>query len=123
MAEQELDTVVRTSFTPIRMILAQRKPISLSVEVRNKGKATKGYTVSVRVPTKFGFDESGLVSTHRVRIKAIDPSQAKDAVFKIFPKFGLTSGNYDFDILVREHDERFDRAIGQISVVTSLRVE
>ncbi len=122
MAESN-QMAVRTSFTPIRMILGQKKPIALSVEVRNKGERVKNYTVSVRVPTKFGFDTSGLVSTHRMRIKNVKHGEAKDAVFTVFGKFGLTPGSYDFDILVREHGERFDQTLDQASVVTSLRVE
>jgi uncharacterized membrane protein len=104
------------------MLVGQKAPIALAVEVRNKGELLRNYTVSVRAPTKFGFDTSGFVSTHRIRIKSVKPGDAKDAVFNIYGKYGLQAGNYDFDILIREHDERFDKTLDQASVVTSLRV-
>lgn len=114
---------VRTSFTPIRMIAGQKDPVALGVQVRNKGARTKNYSVTVKVPFAFGFDKAGLMRDHRVRIKSVNPNQAKEAMFTIFGKFNVTPGFYDFDVVVREHDERFDKITDQQHYDAKLRVE
>jgi len=114
---------VRTSFTPIRMIAGQREPVALGVEIRNKSKRTKSYSVSVKVPFVFGFDKSGLMREHRIRVKNVDPTKAKEAVFNIYGKFNITPGFYGFEVIVREHDERFDKVTDQQHFNTKLRVE
>ena len=114
---------VRTSFTPIRMIAGQKEPVALAVEVRNKSNRTKNYSVSVKVPFVFGFDKSGLMREHRIRIKSVNPARAKEAVFNIYGKFNITPGFYDFDVIVREHDERFDKVVDQQHFNAKLRVE
>ncbi|MCK4327216.1 MAG: hypothetical protein KAW41_01940 [Candidatus Diapherotrites archaeon] len=114
---------VRTSFLPIRMIVGQKEPVSLGVEVRNRGRQTKSYSVSVKVPFAFGFDRSGLMREHRIRIKNVDPTKKKEAKFSIYGKFNITPGFYDFDVIVREHDERFDKITDQQHFPARLRVE
>ena len=95
----------------------------MAVEVTNKGKITRNYSVSLKVPFAFGFDRAGLMREKRIRIKNIAPMKSKDAVFPIFGKFNLTAGFYDFDVIVREHDERFDKVTDQQKFDTKLRVE
>lgn len=114
---------VRTSFTPIRMIAGRREPVALAVEVRNKAKRPKSYSVSVKVPFLFGFDKSGLMRERRIRIRNVAPSKAKEAVFNIYSKFNVVPGFYDFDVIVREHDERFDKVTDQQHFSAKLRVE
>ena len=114
---------VRTSFTPIRMIAGQKEPVALAVEVRNKSNRTKSYSVAVKVPFAFGFDRSGLMREHRIRIKDVNPERAKEAVFSIYGKFNIKPGFYDFDVIVREHDERFDKVVDQQHFEAKLRVE
>ncbi|MFC2175276.1 hypothetical protein ACFLQ2_05460 [archaeon] len=123
METQDDSMYVRTSFLPIRMIAGQKDPVSLGVEVRNRGKATRSYSVSVKVPFAFGFDRSGLMRDHRIRIKNVDPTKKKEALFSIFSKFNVKPGFYDFDVIVREHDERFDKVTDQQHCTTRLRVE
>ena len=105
------------------MIAGQKDPVSLGVEVRNRGRQTKNYSVSVKVPFAFGFDRSGLMREHRIRIKNIDPAKKKEALFSIYGKYGVKPGFYDFDVIVREHDERFDRVTDMQHFPTKLRVE
>lgn len=120
----EKETYVRTSFTPIRMIAGQKDPIALAVEVRNKSTKTKSYSITVKVPFVFGFDKTGLMREHRIRIKNVNPNQAKEAIFSIYGKYGLKPGFYDFDVVVREHDDvRFDKIIDQQQFTVKLRVE
>ena len=124
MAEQQDEGMyVRTSFLPIRMIAGQKEPVSLSVEVRNRANRTKNYSVSVKVPFAFGFDRSGLMREHRVRIKSIDPQKKKEAMFSIYGKYNIKPGFYAFDVVVREHDERFDKVTDLQHFPTKLRVE
>lgn len=115
---------VRTSFTPIRMISGQKDPVALGIQVSNRGERTRCYSVSVKVPFAFGFDRSGLMREHRVRIKNVNPGGAKEAVFNIYGKFNLQPGFYPFDVIVREHaDERFDKITDQQQFEAKLRVE
>ncbi len=60
---------VRTSFTPIRMVAGQKDSVALGIQVTNKGDMVHNYSVSVKVPFAFGFDKSGLMREHRIRIK------------------------------------------------------
>ncbi|MCD6414879.1 MAG: hypothetical protein J7L23_04625 [Candidatus Diapherotrites archaeon] len=120
---EEPETRIRTSFIPIRMISGQREPVSLQVEVTNKSREPRGYSVSVKVPSRFGFDRACLMGEKRVRIGLINPGEAKNAVFTIYSKFNVPAGLYNLDIVVRSHAERFDKVLDQENMTATLRVE
>jgi hypothetical protein len=117
------NVVIRTNFVPLRMISGQKDPVNLQVAITNKTKMLRGYSVSVKAPSKFGFDKSGLMSEKRVRIGFIPPMGTKTAVFSIFGKFSVPSGLYDMDVVVREHEQRYDKVTAMQSAVATLRVE
>lgn len=116
------DTRVRTSFIPIRMVSGQKEPVALHVEITNKSNEPRGYSVSVKVPSKFGFDRACLMGEKRVRIGLVNPNETKTAIFNIYGKFNVPPGLYDLDVVVRAHAERFDKVVAQDQVVATLRV-
>ena len=115
---------VRTSFTPLRMLLWQPNPVHLDVEVLNKTKEAKNYSITVKLPMALGFDKAGLVKEHRIRIGKVEPFKAKDASFDIYCKFNTRPGSYDIDVVVREHEpDRFDKTLSKETTTATLRVE
>ena len=117
------DFHVRTSFTPIRMMSGSRDPVSLSVEVRNKTKSLRNYTLTVKLNTRFGLDPSLLMREKHIRMLNVSPGQAKDAVFSVYGRYNLEPGFYQSTIVVREHANRFDRVLAEDRVIATLRVE
>jgi len=114
---------VRTSFNPIRMMAGQKEPVHLTVEIKNKDDKIRNYSLTVKSPTLFGFDEGRVFKENRARVPDVEPGKAKDVIFTIFAKTAVKPGFYNFDIVVREHDERFDRKLGEQRLTTKLRVE
>lgn len=114
---------VRSVFTPLRLMAGNRDPVSLAVYVANKSDGVRNYSVTVKVPTTFGFDRTGMMHDQRNRIRAVQPGQTGETAFTIYGKFSVKHGFYPFSILVREHDERFDKTFDEKVLVTKLRIE
>ncbi|MBN3037328.1 MAG: hypothetical protein JW834_02690 [Candidatus Diapherotrites archaeon] len=120
---EEFDTMqVRTSFTPIRMMAAENQPVVMHVEVRNKSAINKNYSVTLKLPSELGFDAAFVMKEKRVRIANVEPNRAKDAVFTVFGKRRIQPGMYDMSVVVREHDERFDKSQKKEECKATLRV-
>jgi len=113
---------VRTSFTPLRMVAGQKRPVVLAIEVFNKTRDMRNYSVSVKLPFVFSFGPGILLKEKRIRIGKVEPGKSKDALFKVYGKYNIVVGNYPVGIVVKEHGERFDQAIGEMKLPTSLRV-
>ncbi len=114
---------IRTSFLPIRMVIEQKQPVTLNVEVKNTEESKRNYTVVVSLPGKLGFDRAGLEREHRIRLYDLEPGAWGEAKFKIWPKFGLKPGMYNIEVYVREHPEgRFDKDLSISRVEAQLRV-
>ena len=120
---EEQRMYVRSVFTPLRLMAGNRDPVSLAVYVSNKSRDIRNYSVTIKVPTIFGFDRTGLMHDQRNRIRAVQPGQVGETAFTIYPKYGVKHGFYPFSVLVREHDERFDKTIDEKALETKLRVE
>lgn len=114
---------IRTNFVPLRMIVGQKEPVNLHVAVTNKTDAPRAYSVNVKAPSKFGFDKAGLMGDKRIRIGFVGPSETKTAIFSVYGKFNTPSGLYDMDVVIREHDQRFDKVVSVERAVATLRVE
>ena len=113
---------IRTNFVPLRMIIGQKEPVNLHIAVTNKTESPRGYSVNIKAPSKFSFDKSGLMGEKRIRIGFIPAQGTKTAVFNIYGKFNVPEGLYDMDVVVREHDQRFDKVAGVERAVATLRV-
>jgi len=100
---------IRTNFVPLRMIVGQKDPVNLHIAVTNKTDEARGYSITVKAPSKFGFDRSGLMGERRIRVGYVSSQETKTAVFNIYGKHGLKSGLYDLDVTIREHDQRKNR--------------
>jgi uncharacterized membrane protein len=118
------NTGVRSSFSPIRMIVGQKDPVKLAVEVANKDDHAKVYSVSVKLPFSFGFDKVGLMRENRKRVGYVNANSRVDVSFPIYGRYGLKPGLYDIDVLVRHHEsDRYDKTVDEIPHTTQLRVE
>jgi uncharacterized membrane protein len=118
-----MSTYVRTGFTPLRLIAGQQTPIMLGVEIRNKADAQRNYSITVKTPTQFAFGEEMVFREERKRIEGVAPLGSKEATFRIRPKFNVQPGFYDFEIVVRAHDDRFDKVVEETKTFAKLRVE
>ncbi len=114
---------VRTGFLPIRLVIGQDKPVTLTIEVKNTEEEPRFFSVNVSLPNKLGFDKAGLTTEGRHRIGRIEPGEWTSTNFKIYPKFGIKEGIYDIDVYVREHPlSRFDKDLSVAKTTASLRV-
>ncbi len=115
---------VRTNFNPLRMMVGQKKPVQLNVEIKNKTSGTKSYSVLTKVPSFFGFDRSGLIRNKRKRAKRVKGKGKRKVTFDIYGKPGLSKGLYSIDIVVREHEkDRLDKTNEKVEHSETLRVE
>ena len=92
---------VRASFTPLRFVAGQDRPVMLAIEVFNKSNELRNYSVSVKLPFEFSFEGANLLKEKRIRIGNVMPGQSKDAVFKINGKYNVQPGSYKVGIHVR----------------------
>ncbi|GEM_PF-3338530 len=114
---------IRTSFLPIRLVIGQERPVTLTVEVKNTEEEPRNFSVNVSLPKKLGFDRAGLTTEARQRLGTIEPGEWGSASFKIYSKFGIKEGIYDIDVYVREHPiGRFDKDLAVGKTRASLRV-
>lgn len=113
---------ITTSFSPIRVVRGDKSPVVLEIKIRNDYPNSKLASVMVKAPFSLGFDSVGLFRETRRRIGYLKSGMEKTIPIQLFPKTNIGEGNYNIDIKVYSHRERYDKNEKEFNLNASLRV-
>jgi len=101
--------IIKTRFTPIRMIVGQKDPVTLDVVLKNNSTEEVLSTVIVKLPSGLGFDLSGITREKRQRIDYVKPNEDKTVSFRIYPRHNVEEGQYPVTVSILTHPGRYDK--------------
>ena len=114
---------IRTSWTPLRMMRGQKEPTYLNVEVKNTSEEPKNYSLILSAPYPLGFDTTAITRERREKIAAVKPNETRKVPFTVFSRANVEQGQHTLELLVKEHEAKFDRVIDESMSTVQLRVE
>ena len=113
---------VKTRFTPIRIIVGKKEPVTLDVTVKNSGDEEVLGSIVVNVPPGMGLDPPCISREKRQRLDYIPAGSEKTASFRIYPKFNVSPGEYEVRVRLFTHPGRYDKTGSVKEHKTILRV-
>lgn len=110
-------------FTPLRMVLARKEPVQLSLYIRNESEDEKKLTVKVVLSPLLAFTKGGFKNTELIRIDSIKPGEEKTLYFELHPKINTRVGEENIRVRVQEHYSNFQYTKRQYEAVFTLKIE
>lgn len=104
---------INTHFHPFRLVMRNKEPVQLGIELVNKENDIKKLTLEVSLTRQLAFDKSGLKNFAVERIDALEPNQSKQYYFDLYPKQLTQAGEQDIVINVTEHHHDYKHVMNE----------
>jgi hypothetical protein len=99
---------IKNVLMPFRLSLKSREPISLRVELTNKGSEPKLLSLALVVPTFLGIERTGIANKLEKRLGEIAPGKTNVYYYEIFPKTSTTIRDYPARLVIYEHYNTYE---------------
>ena len=99
---------IRTAFTPFKMKISRREPVSLCLEIENAGKETEIISFELNLGQQFSFEKTGFKTAAGAKISKFEPGNVKKAYYDIWPKQAARLGMQPIKLTVIEHYQSFN---------------
>ena len=99
---------IRNTFTPFKMKLGRREPVSLCIEIENEGKEPEIASFELNLGQQFSFEKTGFKTTAGVKIPEFKPGDVKKFYYDIWPKQAARTGMQPIKLMVIEHYQGFN---------------
>lgn len=114
---------INANFSPFRMKLDRREPVSLGVEIANKSNEPKILTMSIALSGQLSFEKGGYKTEQMERIEKLPPGEKKLFYYSIFPKAGTRATDQPVIVKVAEHYQNFNYVTNEYKKNLVLKVE
>jgi len=94
---------VRTLFVPYKLVLAEKRPVTLEVTLKNRGAEEKLVSVALTCAKALSLNPGGFAKHMEKRIGKIKPGTSALVTFKIYAKPTTLPGEYPLELSVIEH--------------------
>lgn len=98
---------VKTTFTPLRMLLRRREPVELKLTLRNNGEKERKLTIRIEMPRQISFDKGGYRTAELTRVDSIKAGEVKSVYYNIYPKPSIQLEPQYINIIVQEHNTNY----------------
>lgn len=99
---------IRTSFTPFKMKMSRKEPVTLSVEIANSGTGTEMVSMDLNLGNNFSMERSGFKSFTSMRMPEFKAGEKKKYYFDIWPKQMVRPGEHNILLAAAEHYQDFN---------------
>ena len=114
---------INASFSPFRMKLGRREPVSLSIEIDNQSNEPKILKMSVALGRELSFEKGGYKTEQMERMEKLPPGEKKLFYYSIFPKAGTKVQEQPVTVKVAEHYRNFNYVTNEYTKNLALKVE
>lgn len=94
---------LKAEITPMRMVLTERKPVELMVELVNNSNKTLMISMDIMLDEEIAFDKGGRNTFISKKFDAMQPGERFMQYFDIFAKANVNRGVHPIQITVLEH--------------------
>jgi len=113
----------RASFNPFKMKISRREPVSLSIELINKGSEPEIVSFELVLGKQFSLERAGFKTTAAGKIPELKPGESKKFYFDIWAKQMLRKGEQGIALTVIEHYQGFNYIKKKYDKLLKLAVE
>jgi len=99
---------IRTAFTPFKMKLSRREPVSLCVEIENAGNETEIVSFELNLGQQFSLEKTGFKTAAGAKMPEFKPGDVKKSYYDIWPKQAARIGMQPIKLTVIEHYKGFN---------------
>ena len=99
---------IRTAFTPFKLKISRREPVSLCIEIENDGAETEIVCFELNLGQQFSFEKTGFKTTAVVKIPKFESGEVKKFYYDIWPKQAARLGEQGISLIVLEHYNGFN---------------
>ena len=114
---------VTAAFTPFRMRLSKREPVTLSVDVENQSDEQKIATIAISLGGQLSFEKGGYKTDEVIRLPDLKPGEKKRYYYDVHPKAGTKAQEQRIAIKVLEHYQNFNYVTKEYTKTLSLQVQ
>ncbi len=107
---------------PYKLVLSERRPVTLEVRLRNEGREEKLVSVTLVCGKELSLNPGGFVRRQEKRLGKLKPGERIIVRFQIYAKPTTLPGVYPLDLYVTEHFESYDYVQGERRIPLTLRV-
>ncbi len=104
---------ILTELFPFRLLLRNREPVSLRLEITNDTDRDQIISYEVSLAGELSFEKQGLKGYETEQIESLKPGQKISKYYKIYPKVTARKGEYPITITVIEHYNNFNYVLGK----------
>lgn len=113
----------RTTFTPFKMRISRREPVSLSVELVNSGNEPEIVSLELNLGNLFSLEKTGYKSQVLEKIPEFKVGESKKFYYDLWPKQMVRQGEQGLKLSVIEHYKGFNYVKRKYDKVLKLTVE
>jgi len=114
---------IDTSFTPFRLKLERKQPVSLKMSIRNMNDEDVLMSYEILVSRSLAMDKGGFKTSDSKRVGKMEPGQREETYFEIFPKSMAREGTYPIVIRAMEHYNNYNFVQKEYKKKLELKVE
>ena len=104
--------IVTTRKIPFRLVLRERRPITIEVSIKNNRSGERKYVVTAETDKELSFSPSGLAKYQTIRTKKVYPGETVLVTFRVYPRVTTRPGTYTVKITVDECVDDYEHVIG-----------
>lgn len=94
---------LKTTLSPMRMILAHKEPIELEIEMINNSNKTQMVSLDIYLGERIGFDKGGRNTFLSKKILEFKPGERTRNYYNIYPRVNVERGIETIRIELNEH--------------------
>jgi hypothetical protein len=114
---------IRTELSPLRMVLKNKQPVELMVQIRNDSDKPRLTSFDIVLGNHFGFEKQGRTNAKSKHLGELAPGERIIAYFTIYPKMSVESGEHTILLSAIEHYTSYQYILGKKTKQICLRVE
>ncbi|MFH1391552.1 MAG: hypothetical protein ABIH20_04540 [Candidatus Diapherotrites archaeon] len=114
---------IDASFTPFRLNLRRKEPVTLKLNIRNMNDEDVLMSYEVLVSRSLSMDKGGFKTSEAKRFGKMEPGQIEEKYFDIYPKSMTRDGTYPIVIKAMEHYNTYNFVEKEYKKKLEIKVE
>ncbi len=114
---------LRTELSPLRLVLKNREPVELMVQIRNNSDKARLTSFDIVLGNHLAFDKQGRVNAQTKHLGELNPGEKIIHYFKIYPRMSIEKGEQIILLSAIEHYNSYQYILAKKTRQITLRVE
>ena len=114
---------VKTELSPLRLILKNKEPVELMVQIRNDTDKPRLISFDIVLGNQLAFEKQGRTNAQTKHLGELAPGKRIIQYFSIYPKTTIERGEQTIILSAIEHYNSYQYILAKKNKELSLRVE